>query len=57
LFFTLVILFAFEFGASACRAASRFARYQDISAVLAASVYRILQCVNAVFFPGASIHR
>ena len=56
LFFTLIVLFAFEFVAITQRAASRFAGDEDITAVLSASVYRILQCVNAVFLPGASLH-
>ena len=56
MFFTLIVLFAFEFVAITQRAASRFAGDEDITAVLAASVDYVLHSVYAVFFPGASLH-
>lgn len=56
LFFTLSFLFAFEFVEITQRAASRFARYQNIAAMPAAAVNHVLQCIYAIVLSVAAFY-
>ena len=56
LFFTLIVLFAFEFVAFISRAASRFARYQNIAAMPAAAVNHVLQCIYTIILSVAAFY-